>query len=69
MKTINLKTGENVTLIPHIGEVRKRLIIERQAGENPIKDDLELSKIKGIANIRGIQILTWIADNNFKIIY
>jgi len=69
MKTINLKTGENVTLIPHIGEVRKQLIIERQKGENPIKDDLELSKIKGIANIRGIQILTWIADNNFKIIY
>ena len=69
MKTINLKTGENVTLIPHIGEVRKQLIIERQAGDNPIKDDLELTKIKGIANIRGIQILTWIADNNFKIIY
>jgi len=69
MKTINLKTGENVTLIPHIGEVRRRLIIERQAGENPIKDDLELSKIKGIANIRGRQILTWIAENNYKIIY
>ncbi len=69
MKTINLKTGENVTLIPHIGEVRKQLIIERQAGENPIKDDLELSKIKGIANIRGRQILAWLADNNYKIIY
>ena len=71
MTTINLKTGENVTLIPYIGEVRKQMIIERQASENPIKDDLELSKIKGIANIRGREILNWIDENktNFKIIY
>jgi len=71
MKKINLKTGENVTLIPYIGEVRKQKIIERQAGENPIKDDLELSKVKGIGNIRGRQILNWIdaAKGIIKIIY
>ena len=64
---IHLKTGENVTLIPHIGIVRKGIIIERQASETPIKDDLELSKIKGIGNIRGRQILNWIDVNKDKI--
>lgn len=67
MTTINLSRNENIELIPHIGPVRAEKIYKRQQTETPIMDDLELSKIKGIANIRGREILKWIDDNKDKI--
>lgn len=69
MKTISLKNKKEVQELPHIGEVRAGLIVAKQNSDNPIKDDLELSKIKGIGNVRGREILKWIDKNNVKIIY
>lgn len=68
MKILKLKT-DDLTVIPHIGKIREAKIKEQQLSNRPIKDDLELSKIKGIGNIRGREILKWIEENNIKIIY
>lgn len=63
-------TAEDLKVLPQIGEVRARHIIEKmKRPETKIKDVYELSKVSGLGVKRMEAILDFIKENDIKLIY